>query len=66
MQSPRRGMTIAGSPGGDDAFPTPSPNFRFSGYLSKLGEGRVAWKVSVACAACAFFHLVFQDALHAH
>lgn len=49
-------MTIAGAPGGDDAFPTPSPNFRFSGYLSKLGEGRVAWKVGTARCGLAFFH----------
>jgi hypothetical protein len=27
-------------------YPAPSPNFRYSGYLSKLGEGRAAWKVS--------------------
>ena len=29
----------------DDGPPPPaSPNFRYSGYLSKLGEGRAAWK----------------------
>ncbi len=70
MHSPRRGTTFAGTPG-EEAFPTPSPNFRFSGFLSKLGEGRVAWKVrsgSLVEAGCAvspltLFSCVFRRAL---
>ncbi len=41
MQSPRKGQLP-----GEDSWPNPSPNFRFSGFLAKLGEGRVAWKVA--------------------
>jgi hypothetical protein len=34
----------------DQTYPAPTPNFRYSGYLLKLGEGRAAWKQR-------FFHI---------